>query len=276
MTWILPKSLHTLASVQGTAALISDSEEQSKVCAQSLLVRSKPLPLRTWSRKWKRDSWTRHLCGRILDPSRGKAFETEWISSVAGTPASRSVPSASASAETTPVTSGLGSQMELSSCDPSFASSRTSRVTSPSDYATSSQSWTESVTLRRGAYSARLKWARPTSESASSSWPTATTRDWKDTTGCSPDGKNPDGSHRNRKDRLVGVIAAEMASGPVVRVNLSTNGSRPVSLALNPRWVETLMGLPVGWVMPSCASPATIVPMSSASSATESSQLRAA
>jgi hypothetical protein len=24
---------------------------------------------------------------------------------------------------------------------------------------------------------------------------------------------------------------------------------------LNPRWVETLMGLPVGWTMPSCASP---------------------
>jgi hypothetical protein len=26
---------------------------------------------------------------------------------------------------------------------------------------------------------------------------------------------------------------------------------------LNPRWVETLMGLPVGWVMPSCQSPIT-------------------
>jgi hypothetical protein len=24
---------------------------------------------------------------------------------------------------------------------------------------------------------------------------------------------------------------------------------------LTPRWVETLMGLPVGWTMPSCASP---------------------
>jgi hypothetical protein len=27
---------------------------------------------------------------------------------------------------------------------------------------------------------------------------------------------------------------------------------------LNPRWVETLMGLPVGWTMPSCVSPVTI------------------
>jgi len=39
---------------------------------------------------------------------------------------------------------------------------------------------------------------------------------------------------------------------------------------LNPRWVETLMGLPVGWVMPSCASPVTIEQTSFDSSATES------
>lgn len=41
---------------------------------------------------------------------------------------------------------------------------------------------------------------------------------------------------------------------------------------LNPRWVETLMGLPVGWTMPSCASPATIAPTSSDCSAMESCQ----
>jgi hypothetical protein len=39
---------------------------------------------------------------------------------------------------------------------------------------------------------------------------------------------------------------------------------------LNPRWVETLMGLPVGWTMPSCASPVTIAPTSYASLAMES------
>jgi hypothetical protein len=38
---------------------------------------------------------------------------------------------------------------------------------------------------------------------------------------------------------------------------------------LNPRWVETLMGLPVGWTMPSCASPVTIELTSCASSAME-------
>jgi hypothetical protein len=39
---------------------------------------------------------------------------------------------------------------------------------------------------------------------------------------------------------------------------------------LNPRWVETLMGLPIGWTMPSCIRPVTIAQTSCASSETES------
>lgn len=39
--------------------------------------------------------------------------------------------------------------------------------------------------------------------------------------------------------------------------------------ALNPRWVEALMGLPIGWVMPSCTSPVTIEQMSCDFSAME-------
>jgi hypothetical protein len=38
---------------------------------------------------------------------------------------------------------------------------------------------------------------------------------------------------------------------------------------LNPRWVETLMGLPVGWVMPSCTSLVTIAQTNFDSSETE-------
>jgi hypothetical protein len=126
-------------------------------------------------------------------------------------------------------------------------------------------------------------------------WPTAKARDWKDTMGCSLDATNPDGSHRNRRDRLVGAIASEMSGRPD-QANSSTSGSRQESWAtprlggvekaetrlargkdiglhgqvgamtnsakLNPRWVETLMGLPIGWTMPSCTSPVTIAPTS--------------
>jgi hypothetical protein len=41
---------------------------------------------------------------------------------------------------------------------------------------------------------------------------------------------------------------------------------------LNPRWVEILIGVPVGWTMPSCASPVTIERMNSDSSETVLSQ----
>ena len=45
---------------------------------------------------------------------------------------------------------------------------------------------------------------------------------------------------------------------------------RQQSGKLNPRWVETLMGLPIGWTMPSCMFPQTIAPTSCDSSAMES------
>jgi hypothetical protein len=47
---------------------------------------------------------------------------------------------------------------------------------------------------------------------------------------------------------------------------------RTESGKLNPRWVETLMGLPIGWTMPSCTRPVTIEPMNCDCLETESSQ----
>jgi hypothetical protein len=99
----------------------------------------------------------------------------------------------------------------------------------------------------------------------------------------------------NRKDPNLSIAV----HGPPVPASSSTDGSRPeswqtatvstgahrqkdgsmidkldrqVNGKLNPRWVETLMGLPVGWTMPSCASPVTIERMNSDSSVTVLSQ----
>jgi len=293
MTWILPKQLHTSPFVPATEALISDLSEQSQICAQSLLARSKVLPSRTWSQKWKRDSWTQHLSGRILKHSLGQDFVTAWTSSLAVIPASHSAPPENAEAKTTQGTSGRGSQMEFDSCALESASLKTSKDTSALDSEKSLKNWQALVTKRRGEYLARLKSARLTSASGSSSWPTANARDWKDS----------GASQGNRVAPNLGT--AVHRAGPAAPANPSTNGSRPESWAtprtgmargnnftydrgrgnieeqagasvtgggkLNPRWVETLMGLPVGWTMPSCASPVTIELMNSGSSETESS-----
>ena len=304
--WILPKQLHNMSAfVPDMAALISDLAEQSQICEQSLLARSKPSLARTWSQKWKRDSWTQLLSGRILKPSHGQTFVTAWTSSLEVIPASHSQQPESDLEKTTLDTSGHGLQMELFPCDPESASSRMSKDTSALDSERSLANWKALVTKRRGEYSLRVKSAHLINGSECSSWPTAKARDWKDTMGCSLDATNPDGTHRNRRDRLVGAIVAE-THGRQFHVSPNTNGSLPESWAtprlggeekaetrlargkdiwlhgqvgamtnsakLNPRWVETLMGLPIGWTMPSCSSPLTIALTNSDYSETESCQ----
>ena len=201
MTWILPKQLHTLAFALDTAALISDSEEQSRIYAQSLFLRSKVSPARTWSAKWKRDSWTAHLSGRILKPSLGERFETEWTSSLAVTPANLLVPPGNASAQTIPATSGHSSQTEFGFFDLASASSKTSRDTSASDSERSLANWNQWVTRCRGEYSQRVKSAPLTNASGSLSWPTTRSVDWK---GCGNAVPRKDGQHR--LDTLEAVV----------------------------------------------------------------------
>jgi hypothetical protein len=54
------------------------------------------------------------------------------------------------------------------------------------------------------------------------------------------------------------IANAKKAQGINKQLFLTTKVAMQQSGKLNPRWVETLMGLPVGWTMPSCASPVTI------------------
>ena len=330
MTWILPRQLHTLASALDTEALSLDCTEQSEICARSLFVRSKPSPLRTWSAKWKRDSWTRHLSGRILRPSLGQRFVTEWTSLLEATHASHSQPLESGPEKKIRGISGPGSQMVFDFSDPAAASLKTSKDISAWGCPTSSKTWQGWVTERRGAYSARLKSAHRTSASGSSSWPTTAARDHKGESGSGRQERkgHPADTLSNAVAQWPSPVASEVRQGfqdrsrgmkgsqeslttvvikhgRPVPASSSTDGSRqglwptPASSTgnggphgldggqgarsmipqemrnsgkLNPRWVETLMGLPVGWTMPSCVSPVTIGLMNCGCSATESSQ----
>ena len=58
---------------------------------------------------------------------------------------------------------------------------------------------------------------------------------------------------RNREDQLARKVYAVEFGRVVLEDKTDANGSHPVSSTyrLNPRWVEALMGIPIGWVMPS-------------------------
>lgn len=83
-------------------------------------------------------------------------------------------------------------------------------------------------------------------EEQKSMWATASARDYKDTPGMKLEGTNPDGSHRNREDLLPRQVYGQMY--PTPRETEVIHEAEKVTMGrLNPDWVETLMGYPMGW-----------------------------
>jgi len=171
------------------------SNEQSETCARSLLVRSKPSPARIWSRKWRRDSWTQHLSGRILRPSLGESFVDSWISSLAASHANRSaLPERERETKTQDISSPISCEASQSAVPASFSSKTLKGLSVPSSPTThthtatsqerpfcsmSSENWSAWVTAQRREYSVRLKSGRVIRENGflSSRWPTPCTMD---------------------------------------------------------------------------------------------------
>ena len=247
------------------------------MCAQLLMRKSKPSPSSAYLREWKAGNLMRLQSRLISNPSPGKRFQTEWTSSLAVTPVSHLAQPGNDLEQKTQDTFGLSLQTEFGLCDPSSASLKTSKDTSLSDSEKSLENWNQWVIKCRGEYSRRVKLAHPTNVNESSFWPTCAARDYRDTGDLSKSDWRKDGQLRSdtlprRVDLQYRPLRGKR--GLVAPANFKTNGNRPAKSfpTLNPRWVETLMGLPVGWTMPSCASPVTVATTNSDSLATELSR----
>ena len=176
--WILPKN-YPLSShyVAGMVASKEDLTLQALNIESSLLVKSKPSPLRTWLTRWKQGSFYPHLFTRILKPCQWNAFETELTSLLAVIRVSPFQQQESDSERMTQDTCGLTSGDTLNQLDLFAASSRMLKDTSVSDSEKSLQTWKASVISQRGEYLVRVKSALLTKEKECTSWPTPTTLD---------------------------------------------------------------------------------------------------
>jgi hypothetical protein len=171
--WILPKNYPlSSAFAQDMVASKEDLTLLESSIESSLMWRSKPSPLRTWSQRWNRVSWFQRLSSRILKPSQRTSFETALTLLLEDTRASRFQQQGSALAPKTPDTSGPTSSTTSMQLDLFDASLKTSRDTSALDSEKSLATWKAQVTTQRGAYSARLKSAHRIRESGSILWRT--------------------------------------------------------------------------------------------------------
>ena len=186
--WILPKQLHTLASVVDTAESDSDLREFCQTCEKSLMWRSKPSQWRTWCRRWSRNKFMQRLYTRMLRRSHTNDFLDAWTFYQGDSRVNRLAKQELEKVLKTLDTSIPTSVEESESADPELFSSKTLKESSQAKQQTenqfssmSSKTWKAWVTEQRQEYSQRLKLAHLTRENESSSWGTPNTRDYKDT-----------------------------------------------------------------------------------------------
>lgn len=157
-----------------------------------------------------------------LQPETGQS-----ISSVEDSPARISATQGEEAESTDPrVDCSLKSFAWLDNSDPDSCYWRTFQLSLLEGWEPYSESWPKSGTTQSGIAFHLPPWVRHIKEKGSLSWPTPTSRDYKDGTakGC-----------RNVPSNA--LLGREVHA----RENYQTTGS------LNPTWVEWLMGFPEGW-----------------------------
>jgi len=287
--WVVPKNYPASSlSAQDMLESKEDLTLPGLNIESSLMWRSKPSQLRTWSTRWKRENWLRHLFGRTLKPCQYTCFETMLTSSLAGTHANPSPMPVGEKGLKTPATYGptLATPLEPFDLDEYF--SRMSKVTLASDLVQCSQTWKNEVTTRRGEYSARLKSARLTRESASTLWATPNTMDHmgqrseealrRQATTTRKGRTRPANLREQVNPDAVAVYALNWPTptardykggyaekslrrtdGKLRHLDALPNaaigglGTDVITGHLNPDWVEWLMGVPTGWTELDCS-----------------------
>ena len=258
---IIPSILSN--SAPDIAELESDSNRLSEIYALSLTSRGRHIPSRTWQQKLKRDDWMQHLSGRTCSTSRMENFEDWWISRLRESRASHIATQDYAREGATSDSSLTTGLPESSKCVRAASSSKTSKDCSPVRcqmelFASGGRwrDWNAWATGLRAAYSARRNAARLILGSVFSFWPTPTTAEAGKISNRRNYGQIGLSNHPAiRGKEMARVKSLKNRNGQPGQNTSNMNGSLEESAKLNPAWVESLLGLPLGWT--DCASSET-------------------
>ena len=218
----------------------------------SLTSKGKPILLRTLRRLWKKASYLRLLSGMTWPRSKAAVGVAWWKSSLRGSLVSPSPQLEGTSTSKTSDGSGQTLSGFYATWSPEQSFWRTSQGSLFEDWDQCLERFPNSGSMRSGRLyeratrplerpmSGRECSSSPSSQgSAGPLWPTPSARDHRST--CASE----DTHERNARplSEVVGLHCQEM------RLD-GDDGSRPV--VLNPEFVETLLGLPIGWSAAAC------------------------
>jgi hypothetical protein len=242
--------------VPGTEASASASSSPSPECVRSVTWRGKHSAHRYWCDRWKRGGWIRLLSGLTSPLSMLDRGAESWISSLRDSRVSLSRQRASDSPNETPATSGQTSPASSPKQLRLWSSLRTSHSEPSSSPSETFEQWASAS--RRQSDALRKTWALRTGATAGSYLlPTPTVGDSRasgNRTGSGNSKAHPGTSLTDAICRFPTPSARDWKSGKASATTLSKN-ARPLNEviehqaggALNPTWVEWLMGLPLGW-----------------------------
>ncbi len=277
----------TSASTQARPVWTSGSDWPFRALGQSVTWRETRKPPRFWFGKWKRDGLIRRLCGQIQEPSTAGRGVASWISSLADSRASRGVSPDSSRAPTTTAGSGRTLNESFATFDLAASFWRTSQASFVVESNTFSEVWPRSGSMRNGAASVRPMLARHIDENESSYWPTVTgdlsprekryaqgglplaaaagmwpTARTSDTNGAGEHGDGgpdlrtkarnwatPDTNRSSYSNGHKGFInLREQVLSHQVQKVIGHTSTHDTGQRLNPKFVEWLMGWPMGWL----------------------------
>jgi len=257
--WIhLPSSV----SIPVVEDSTSDSEWLFPMLAQFVTWRGTLRPSKSWSRTCKREGWMKHRSGLIPEPSTASRGVEQWIGSLAASRASRSPLQERSEEPMMNAGSGPTSDASLAKWNPEDCSWRTSQASLLTGELTQFlETWPRTGMTRSGQLFALPTLVRRTEGSGALSWPTPISQEQK--TGVA--------NHQGRSlNKEVALWATPMAAddGKKVTPNSLQDGligqsyrfgrpghkmpkggdkSSQQTRRLNPRFVEMLMGWPLGW-----------------------------